>query len=503
MRSVILGGLVACLALTAAPAQEPQEFESVETADIDLVDLDEMPIPDVISLEFAQRYAISDNPSLLAAEARVEQARMRVRQARAEWFPQLGANVTASVLELSDRDRDAAIRGVRAGALGQLPQIFFSQGTPLFVQGLQLVGIANSYINADVDDTIETFQASLTANWLVFDGFGRKFRVAAARFGYEESEAAYREAQRLLLNAVAIAYHNVQLARENIAIAHADEEFNARQLEEAEARQRVGTGSLSDVLNFQVRIRAAKTSLYRAEQAYNVALIALAELMGVPEADLPTGAGVAPLDSEQPREMVMPEAEPLLAYARESRPDLDQAAAGVGRANAVVGVGRSTYFPRVNAFASKDAMRDDNASFDSNDFSSTLGVSVSYDIFTGGRRKAVLREAKAAREEAERLQDSAELVVASEVRQAIEDLITAQKELILQRETTGYVEQNRDLVEKEYNAGQGSLVRLNEAQRDLISQQSNLALALVALRQTWHNLRTATAETLEDVPPLD
>ena len=55
-------------------------------------------------------------------------------------------------------------------------------------------------------------------------------------------------------------------------------------------------------------------------------------------------------------------------------------------------------------------------------------------------------------------------------------------------------------LEKEYRAGQGSLVRLNEAQRDLTSQQGRLALARVALRLAWHNLRTATAETLADFP---
>jgi outer membrane protein TolC len=46
-------------------------------------------------------------------------------------------------------------------------------------------------------------------------------------------------------------------------------------------------------------------------------------------------------------------------------------------------------------------------------------------------------------------------------------------------------------------AGQVSLVRLNEAQRDLIQQQGRLALARVALRQAWHDLRVATGEILE------
>ena len=108
-----------------------------------------------------------------------------------------------------------------------------------------------------------------------------------------------------------------------------------------------------------------------------------------------------------------------------------------------------------------------------------------------------MQESRAFRAETEHLLNQTGIAVASDVRQRHQNLATAQRELILQRETTQYVEQNRDLVEKEYDAGQGSLVRLNEAQRDLITQQSRLALAQVALRLSWYNLRTATAEVLD------
>jgi len=92
---------------------------------------------------------------------------------------------------------------------------------------------------------------------------------------------------------------------------------------------------------------------------------------------------------------------------------------------------------------------------------------------------------------------AAEIEVASDVRQAIESLEASQDNLKLQRANADYVQRNRDLVEKGYAAGQASLVRLNEAQRDLIEARARLALARVSLRQAWHDLRTATAETLK------
>ena len=86
--------------------------------------------------------------------------------------------------------------------------------------------------------------------------------------------------------------------------------------------------------------------------------------------------------------------------------------------------------------------------------------------------------------------------VNSEVHTAVSKLNSVQNQVVLQRSNTALVRRTRNLVEKEYAAGQGSLVRLNEAQRDLTTAQSRLSLALVSLRQAWFDLETVTAQTL-------
>jgi outer membrane protein TolC len=457
-------------------------------------------IPAVVDLDTAQRIALRENPSLRAAEERVNQAKHRVRQAQAEWFPLVGASVTASVSETPGVIIDEQERAIRQGQLSRVGGLVDASMGDLTTIGVGLVSIGADLRDAlnDIDDTNESYQASLSATWLIFDGFGRKFRNAAARYASQETEASYFEAQRLILSVIATAYYNVQLARENIAIAEADQAFNERQLRESEARRRVGTGALSDVLNFEIRVRAALSNAILAERNYRIALIALAELMGIDQADLAPAFEVAPLYDELPQEMEPPAPDGLIVYALGHRPDLSRAESTLDRAGAIVKVQRSQYFPRVSAFASEDAFRSQNIEFDGDDFGGTIGVGVNYDIYAGGRRKAQLKEAKAFEREVDYLVREIELQVASEVRQAVENLTTAQEELVIQRETTQYVERNLDLVEKEYREGQGSLVRLNEAQRDLIAQQSRLALSLVALRLNWHDVRTATAQSLEE-----
>ncbi|MCL4693190.1 MAG: TolC family protein [Candidatus Hydrogenedentes bacterium] len=491
----------------------------------------------ILDLPLAEQIAIADNPSLKAAVARVQQAKARVRQAVAAWYPQLDLLASATNTWLSERDylnaRRAAsdglwsqwalgtqarlqgqivsnfsqvLNGVTSLVLpntgtGQAGQQGFGASSPALTnaqifQDLLDTSLLSIKSRGSVDDSFENYNISLIASWVMFNGFERKFAIAEAKYGSQEFEAAYQEAQRLLLSAVAQTYHSAQLARENIGIAEADQAFNERQLKEAKARRRVGTGSLSDELNFEVRVNAARASLIQAYQDYNIAIIALSELLGFADARFPENYVLAPLNPESLEELNPPEPEALVQLAKSSRPDLAGSELAVKRTAATIGRARAPFYPTVTAQASKDGFRSDNFKFGEKDFGTSVGVNVQYNLYAGGAKSARVTEAKALRTEAEHSLHETELAVASEVRQAVQQLQAAQEQLVLQRANAVFVQRNRDLVEKEYAGGVGSLVRLNEAQRDLVSAEGNLAAARVQLRQAWHDVYTATGETV-------
>ncbi|MBR9982213.1 MAG: TolC family protein, partial [Desulfatitalea sp.] len=214
---------------------------------------------DVLDLETAARIALAENPSLAAAQARVEQAGQIVRQAQAGYWPQVDLSAGVSRIELSERDL--------------APQ--------------RALGLLRQPPTTDVKNPEDYYQAGLNASWLVFDGFARRFQLAAARYGEQATGAARYDAQRLLLSAVTFAYLQAQLAQENIAVAVADEAFNQRLLTEARLRYDVGAGPLSDTLNFQVRGNTAQSRRIQEERAYKASLISLASLLGVPRGRLP------------------------------------------------------------------------------------------------------------------------------------------------------------------------------------------------------------------------
>ena len=86
-----------------------------------------------------------------------------------------------------------------------------------------------------------------------------------------------------------------------------------------------------------------------------------------------------------------------------------------------------------------------------------------------------------------------------DVRSTAERVLSAQQQLLLQRANADLVKRNRDLVEKEYKAGVGSLVRLNEAQRDLTRAQVRLATARAALHLASYDLQSATGQILDTI----
>jgi len=423
-----------------------------------------------LDLHTACDIALKHNPSLAAAEARVKAAAERVWQARAGYFPRIDATATASRVNLADDDYAAGL--AQAKILDPL---------------------------ASITDPNDYYSAGITASWIVFNGFERHFSNLAAKYGRTETKAARDDAHRLLLAAVAEAFYGAQLAREKIAIAAADEAFNTRLANDARVREQFGTGSLSDILNFEVQVNAARALVITARQGYDIALTGLAALLGFENALFPEHLDLARLAPETAGRMVLPVPTDQTTYALAHRPDLVRADYTFRQADAAVGTAWADIYPDIILSASAAGDRFDNDNFRDDDFGNTVALTINYNLFAGGLTRARIGEARANRTAAENLLADQRLAVSAEVNKAITRLKASQKQLRLQRDNAKLVNENRELVEKEYAAGQTSLVRLNEAQRNLVQAQGRLALARVSLGNAWYNLDVVTGRNIKNI----
>lgn len=419
-----------------------------------------------LDLQTAQSIALADNPDMAAAQARIEQARARVRQATAAWLPSVDVSGAGARQRLSDATYQ--YNNALAKALGS---------------------------SADQTDT--NYSANLQGTWVLFDGFYRTFKERQAVYDEKSVVAARVNSQRLLVNSVAEAFLNAQLAQTYIDIARADESFYTRQLEDAQNRYNVGAGPWGDVLNIKVQVNSAKTTLIRSQREYEAAGYGLAALMGLPEAAFPAGLRLASLDKTADVSTALKEKpETLIQEALKTRPDIQRLEMIVQQAEAAGGMAKATFYPKVQASGTLEGAKTGDMGLSGEDFGNTVGVSMRWNLYAGGADQARLIETEQAKREAVYTLANLRNSVAAEIRQDIAMLAAAEEQVRLQRDTVQLVQENRDLAKNEYEAGESSLVRLNEAQRDLTTTHGRLAQALVSSQLQRQRLLAAAGRNL-------
>jgi len=455
MKRVLLILLLSCLEATLAWSQEGAAPSAPDLAAIKVLDL-----------ETAQRIALQGNPGIVAAEARVEQARAQVRQAVAAWWPSLDVTGTAARTRRSDVE-------------------------------FELANFFPSVTGQSTERTFDSSAAGLQATWVLFDGFYRSFKQEQVEFGAKSSAAARRDSQRLLVSAVAEAFLNAQLTQTKVKIAEADKKFYEKQLLDANNRYEVGTGSWGDVLNIKVQLNSARTSFMFGRREYEAALYGLAALLGLPDSTLPAGVRLAELDKDfKPSTDLETDVQSLIADALAVRPDLSRLTLQVHEAEAATGQAKAAFWPRLQLAGTVNGAQQGDFSLSGEDFGDSVSLSASWNLFSGGADRARVFEAEQKRREASYSLADLRNRVVSEVRQDVALLAAAREQVRLQRESVDLVEQNRELAQSEYEAGSASLVRLNEAQRDLTTTYGRLAQALVGYHLARQRLLSATGRNL-------
>lgn len=454
MQRIILALLLMVLCIQdhdslAAPAHPPVDLAQVK----------------VLDLKTAQQVALAGNPNMTAARARIEQARARVRQAAASWWPSLDLSAAGTRQRLSDTT-------------------------------YQYNNNLASMLGSSVDQTNENYSTGLQATWVMFDGFYRTFKERQAAYDERSNAAAMVDSQRLLVNSVAEAFLNAQLAQTRIDIARADETFYLRQLEDAQNRYDVGAGPWGDILNIKVQVNSARTSLIAAQREFEAAGYGLAALMGLSDATLPPHLRLQTLDKEAVPPGNKEKVETLVQEAMAARPDIRKLEMLVKQADAAQGIAKAPFYPTVRLAGSLEGAKEGDMGLGDEDFGHTVGINMSWNLYAGGADKARLVESEQAKREAVYTLADLRNTVAAEIRQDLALLASAEEQVRLQRETVKLVKENRDLAKNEYEAGESSLVRLNEAQRDLTTTHGRFAQALVSYQLQKQRLLAATGRNL-------
>ncbi|MCQ2377593.1 MAG: TolC family protein [Victivallaceae bacterium] len=421
-----------------------------------------------LSLADAQRIALHNNPTYIAAHHSVAAAHMRYLQSFAGYMPQ----ITAS-----------------AGLGG---------GNSWVVSGN---GRQYSKVSHPRSDSLNG-NFSVSAQLLLFDGLIREFQVMEASSSEKYYAHLDADACRTMMLAVAQAYNSVLLAIENRRIAEEDRNFQMTSLRDTKYKFEAGAVPLSDVLNFEILMDNAEVALIKADYQYESSLYALALLMGYPDGTFPKEVTFS--GHIKTNFVDLPAVEVYLDAALANRPDLKGYREQLEIAKYQLYQQYGSFSPTASAYfswgysADGSYRNDDNNQFgpgSSRSFSENsniaYGLNADWVIFSGFRRYNKVREYEANLAVANYRTAAQWFQVVNDVRTAYAAYMQSVRQTKMVQKVRDLSAKQRDLVDDEYRAGNTELTRLNEAQRDFVDAEANLASSYINIQNARAALDSA------------
>jgi len=412
-----------------------------------------------LTLKKAQQMALASAPSVKQAAARIEAAQAVVGQARSVLKPSVGVT-------LGKRYQNSTIQPDWS------PQLRFN-------------------------DTFNIWTAGIEANWLLFDGFARRARILAAEHLVEASEQTRDETRRLLAEAVSNAFCQAQLAVESMLIARQNQVFNRTLEDEADKRWQAGSIPEAEKLNFSVRSLQAETDYLRAEQSFKLVTAVLAELLALPDAQLPSEWYPVRSDADLLTKDI-PAYDSEFAYALERRSDLKALQASIAALEENKKVKKGSYWPKLilnSGFAYNKY--NDLKSGDQEEHDAYAGLHLTWDLYQGGRRSAQVRQVEGNIRALKKQKQQQVLAIQSAIQQSIASAEATRAMYQRQQQSLLLTEKIRDHIEKAYRAGVATLTRLNEAQTDLVRASGAEAASRINYLLALQKLKAASGRILE------
>jgi NodT family efflux transporter outer membrane factor (OMF) lipoprotein len=388
------------------------------------------------------------NQNIAAAEAAYRQARALVSQQRAALFPTV--NLTGS--------------GTRSGSGG-------SGGTVIVNPDGSTSGGAGGKARS-------TYRASIGATWEV-DVWGRIRRtIEAAEANAQASEADLAAATLSAQGELATDYFGLRESDAEIALDQATVDGYRRSLQVTQNRFNAGTIAHSDLLQAQSQLYSAQSDLAGAQQQRAVYEHAIAVLTGEAPGNFSLAAAAWTPDIP-----AIPIGVPSTLLQR--RPDIAAAERRMAAANAQIGIRRAAYFPSLTLNGSYGFAASELGSlFDASNSLWSYGLAVAETLFDAGARRAGMRGAKAAYDQAVAQYRQTVLTALQDVDdQLIASKVQAQQ-YELRRDAAAAANAAETMIGNRYQAGQVSFIELFTAQNAAYSARRALAQAQAQRQST-------------------
>jgi outer membrane protein TolC len=261
----------------------------------------------------------------------------------------------------------------------------------------------------------------------------------------------------------------------------------------AEARMRVGVGTLQDVLQARTELAQARFQLVTLEGTLVSSRATLAAAMGLPANARFEIPGIAASDSVA---KVAASVDTLINRAIVTRPDLAQARAAAAQFAAQIRVARSAGYPSLTLSSIQSYTQSVEGGSSANGLNASFVLGLQIPIFNGYSRQYDVRTAQANYQAALARVTSTQQQITVQVFTSYAALQTARQRLAAAVDLLTAAAQSADVATGRYREGVGTIVDVLLARTALDSARAEDIQA----RWEW---RTALAQLAHDVGTLD
>ncbi len=412
------------------------------------------PLQETLTLDRAIEIALVQQPSVRVTRATIEQANARIQSARVALKPTVA--LQGSLAVGSSRQFSAATTSTTTGG-------FF-------------------------DPTLST-GFSANASWRIYDFGQTSAAIRAAEASAEATAASISTTNLDIRSSVAIAFLEA-IARGRLVIV-AQSTVNSEEAHLDQARRFVAAQAKDpiEVVQAQARAANARSALAQSQSNAAVALSNLRSAIGWLDPTITftvDGAWPTP-PAEDPAELAT-----LVDVARKHRPELVQLDKQMIAAEASVTVAQGERRPVLSAQANSQWGPSQH------DWSPqptwTAGLTLSWQLYDGGRSAADVRVARAQVTGIQAQRDQLLVSLTSQLDSARSQIVAHRANVTASNEAVTAARAQLRLADARYTQGLGSQIELADAQTAVTTAEGNLITAEWQLADAWAQLQRALGQ---------
>jgi outer membrane protein len=328
-----------------------------------------------------------------------------------------------------------------------------------------------------------SWSSGLSAQMVIFNGFANTSNVTRAEAQVNAAEQELSRTRQQTVFATHQLYLNIYRTFQLMKVSEDNLKRSKRQLERIIESNRVGAVALADVYRQQVQVGADELALIQAQSNYEKAKADLLAFLGTDlNAEyvfdfegIPSDIDTSEFSSINRQYSDFPS---LVKKAVEVRPDYRSVIENYNSADASVTIAKSGHLPTLSAYTSFGFTNEEFSRITDNK-NLSFGLDVSIPIFNGFSTQYQIEQAHVQRKNAEENLKQAERQIVVDLRKALLDLESAEKQVTVTQTSVISAEMDRKIAEEKYNLGAGTLLDLLVAHANYTASVSNKVNAVI------------------------